>query len=103
MEYRTLARDDGWLSNAFERETVTISVHEDVRNDERAYYQACEAGLQKIPRGDRIGAKCTMGRALISRRSIPGGLIGGVFETRFDPAGCFLNDFLTSVRPPKAP
>ena len=36
----------------------------------------------KNTKGDRIGAKCTMGRALISWRSIPGGLIGGVFETR---------------------
>ena len=43
VEYRTLAADDVWLSTAFERDTVTISVHQDVREDETAYYQACEA------------------------------------------------------------
>ncbi|MEM7100435.1 MAG: D-arabinono-1,4-lactone oxidase [Pseudomonadota bacterium] len=42
VEYRTLAADDVWLSSAYERDTITISVHEDVRVDERAYYQGCE-------------------------------------------------------------
>lgn len=39
VKYRTLAADDVWLSTAYERPTVTISVHQDVREDETAYYR----------------------------------------------------------------
>ena len=42
VEYRTLAADDVWLSSAYQRDTATISVHQDVREDETAYYRACE-------------------------------------------------------------
>lgn len=42
VEYRTLAADDVWLSTAYERDTVTISVHEDVRKDDAPYFRACE-------------------------------------------------------------
>ncbi len=31
VEYRTLAADDSWLSPAYARETVTISIHQDAR------------------------------------------------------------------------
>lgn len=42
VEFRTLAADDVWLSTAYERPTVTISVHQTTDEDETAYYQACE-------------------------------------------------------------
>lgn len=42
VEYRTLAADDVWLSTAFECDTVTISVHEDIREDDEPYFRACE-------------------------------------------------------------
>ena len=42
VEYRTVAADDVWLSMAYGRPTVTISVHQDVREDETDYYRACE-------------------------------------------------------------
>ncbi|MBO6820821.1 MAG: FAD-binding protein [Pseudomonadales bacterium] len=42
VEYRTIAEDDIWLSMAFGRPTVSISVHQDVRLDEEPYYRACE-------------------------------------------------------------
>ena len=31
VEYRTLAADDVWLSTAYQRDTVTITVHQDVK------------------------------------------------------------------------
>ena len=43
VEYRTLAADDVWLSTAYQRDTVTLSVHQDVSEDETAYFRACEA------------------------------------------------------------
>ena len=42
VEYRTLAADDVWLSTAFERPTVTISVHQGMDADDTAYFHACE-------------------------------------------------------------
>ena len=42
VEYRTVAADDVWLSMAYNRPTVTISVHQDVRESEDAYFRACE-------------------------------------------------------------
>ena len=43
VEYRTVAADDIWLSMAFGRPTVTISVHQDIREPEEPYFRACEA------------------------------------------------------------
>ena len=42
VEYRTLAADDVWLSTAYARDTVTISVHQDVAVDDEPYFRACE-------------------------------------------------------------
>jgi FAD/FMN-containing dehydrogenase len=42
VEYRTVAADDIWLSMASDRDTVTISVHQDIKQDEEPYYRACE-------------------------------------------------------------
>ena len=43
VEFRTLAADDVWLSSAYQRATVTLSVHQTIDADERPYYRACEA------------------------------------------------------------
>ncbi len=43
VEFRTLAADDVWMSTAYERPTVTISVHQTTDEDETDYYNACEA------------------------------------------------------------
>jgi hypothetical protein len=42
VEYRTLAADDAMLSPAFQRETVTISVHQDARRPYEEYFRAVE-------------------------------------------------------------
>ncbi len=42
VEYRTVAADDVWLSMAYGRSTVTISVHQDIREPDEPYYRACE-------------------------------------------------------------
>ncbi len=42
IEYRSLAADDVWLSTAYERETVTISVHQGIEHDDAALFRACE-------------------------------------------------------------
>ena len=42
VEYRSLAADDAMLSPAFQRETVTISVHQDARRPYEEYFRAVE-------------------------------------------------------------
>ena len=98
VEFRTLAADDVWLSTAYERETVTISVHQDVRIDETAYYQACEEiflsyagrphwGKVNYLSGQQLGdAHPRWGDWWDARDQI-------------DPKGVFLNEYLASIRP----
>ena len=42
VEYRTLAADDVWLSPAYGRDSVTISIHEDAARDASALFRDCE-------------------------------------------------------------
>jgi FAD/FMN-containing dehydrogenase len=42
VEYRTLAADDVWLSTAYKRDVVTISVHQGMDEDDEPYFRACE-------------------------------------------------------------
>ena len=42
LEYRTLAADDVWLSTAYERPTVTISVHQGIDQPDEPLFRACE-------------------------------------------------------------
>lgn len=47
VEYRTLAADDAFLSPAYQRPTVTISVHQDARRTYETEFRACEAVFKK--------------------------------------------------------
>ena len=42
LEYRTLAADETWLSTAYQRETVTLSVHQGIDQPDGALFRACE-------------------------------------------------------------
>ena len=42
VELRTLAADDVWMSTAFERETITLSVHQGADQPHEALFEACE-------------------------------------------------------------
>lgn len=97
VEYRTLAADDVWLSTAYQQDTVTISVHQDVREDEEAYYRACEEIFLSY------GGKPHWGKVHY--------LTGAQLEqcharwhdwwrvrNHFDPARTFLNPYLRSLQ-----
>lgn len=43
LEYRTLAADETWLSTAYQRETVTLSVHQGIDQPDGPLFRACEA------------------------------------------------------------
>ncbi len=57
LEFRTLAADDVWLSSAYRRPTVTISVHQGVDFDDEALFRACEEiflGYQGRPHWGKV-------------------------------------------------
>ena len=42
VEYRTLALNDVWMSTAYQRPTVPISVHQEIDLDDEALFRASE-------------------------------------------------------------
>lgn len=98
VEYRTVAADDVWLSMAFERPTVTISVHQDVNEDDEPYFRACEEifksyagrphwGKVHYLDGDELAARHPRWRDWWQARDA------------IDPKGVFLNEHLRRVQP----
>jgi FAD/FMN-containing dehydrogenase len=96
VEYRTLAADDVWLSPAFERASVTISIHEDAERSYDALFGACEAVFR------RYGGRPHWGK-LHSRTAAD---LAPCFahwdhfwrlRDALDPEGRFLNEHLGTV------
>lgn len=98
VEYRTLAADDVWLSTAYERPTVTISLHQGVEVDDEPMYRAAEEIFRSFE-----------GRPHWAKVNYLGGdVLAGIHprwsdwwtvRDRLDPDGVFLNDYLRSIRP----
>jgi L-gulonolactone oxidase len=97
VEYRTLAADDVWLSTAFERDTVTISVHQDVREDETAYFQACERIFLEHGGRPHWGKVHYLSGAELAARH-PMWERWWQARDRTDPTGVFLNAHLRAMR-----
>ncbi|MGI9322987.1 MAG: D-arabinono-1,4-lactone oxidase [Pseudomonadales bacterium] len=98
VEYRTVAADDLWLSMATGRATVTLSVHQDIRQDETDYYQACEAVFR------RYQGRPHWGKVNYLTADDLAGLYPrwqDWWRTRnaHDPKGVFLNDYMRSIAP----
>lgn len=98
VEYRSVAADDVWLSAANGRATVTISVHEDVANDETEYFQACEAIF--LAHGGRPHwGKLNYLDGSVLARIHPDWHRWWRARDVVDPAGVFLNPYLRGIRP----
>jgi FAD/FMN-containing dehydrogenase len=57
LEFRTLAADSVWLSSAYQRPTVTISVHQGADFDDEPLFRACEEiflGYQGRPHWGKV-------------------------------------------------
>jgi L-gulonolactone oxidase len=98
VEYRLVAGDDVWLSMANGRATVTISVHEDIRVDESAYYEACEKIFLEY------GGRPHWGKVnYLSAQQLeavhPDWHAWWQVRDKVDPNGVFLNDYLRRLRP----
>lgn len=98
VEYRTLAADDVWLSTAYERDTVTISVHQDINEDDEPYFRACEEiflDFGGLPHWGKVNY--LSGEQLAERHT----RWADWWRVRdeVDPGGTFLNSYLTNIRP----
>ncbi|HEX7035632.1 MAG TPA: D-arabinono-1,4-lactone oxidase [Pseudomonadales bacterium] len=98
VEYRTVAADDVWLSQAFERDVVTISVHQDVREDETRYFRACEEVFLDHQGRPHWGKLRYLGRDQLAARH-PAWARWWAVRDAVDPAGRLLNDHLRALRP----
>jgi len=98
VEYRTLAADDVWLSTPYQRDSVTISLHQAVDEDEEPMFRAAEtiflefggrphwAKLNYLD-GDDLAAMHDRWDDWWSARDT------------YDLDGVFLNDYMRSIRP----
>ncbi len=98
VEYRTLAADDVWMSTAYERDTVTISIHQDVREDETAYYRAAEAIFLRYDGRPHWGKVHYLNGEQLAERH-PRWSDWWRVRDRLDPDGRFLNPWLADLRP----
>jgi FAD/FMN-containing dehydrogenase len=101
VEYRTLAADDVWLSTAYERPTVTISVHQDANEDDAPYFRACEDIFKAFAGRPHWGKIQYLDGAALAARH-PRWSDWWKARDAVDPAQLFLNDYLLTVRPARA-
>lgn len=98
VEVRTLAADEVWLSPAYRRDTITISVHQDVREDETDYYRACEAIFRSFDGRPHWGkVNYLTGEDFV--KCYPQWQPWWQAQQQVDPNGVFLNPYLQGLKP----
>lgn len=98
VEYRSLAADDVWLSTAYQRPTVTISLHQGVEVDDEPMFRAAEEVFRRFdgrPHWGKVNYLSGDELAAIHPRWTDWWTV----RDRYDPDGVFLNDYLRSIRP----
>ena len=98
VEYRTVAADDIWLSMGYKRPTVTISVHQDVREPEEAYFRACEEIFREYDGRPHWG-KVNYLRSEEFASIYPRWDEWWKVRDEVDPTMLFLNNWAKSIRP----
>lgn len=98
VEYRTLAADDVWLSTAYERPTVTISLHLPAADDDGPLFRAAEAVFRDHD-GRPHWAKVHYLDGATLAAIHPAWSRWWAVRDSVDPAGTFLNQYLQTVRP----
>ncbi|MBX9790664.1 MAG: FAD-binding protein [Pirellulales bacterium] len=96
VEYRTLAADDIWLSPAYGRETVTISVHDAADRPFAKFFAAVEAIFRRYDGRPHWGKIHTLSAAELGEL-YPRWDDAMAVRRRIDPAGRFLNEHLRRV------
>jgi FAD/FMN-containing dehydrogenases len=94
--YRPIAADDAWLSNAYQRDIVAITIHQHATLPYRDYFNDIEQILQHYGGRPHWGKKHSLKAAQL-RRLYPMWQPFQDLRTAFDPHGVFLNDHLTEI------
>ena len=98
VEYRTLAADDVWMSTAYERPTVTISLHYDVGQDETPMFSQAESIFREHDGRPHWGKVNYLDGPTLAELH-PSWDDWWTVRDRLDPAGTMLNPYLLSIRP----
>jgi len=97
VEYRTLAADDVWMSTAYQRDTVTISVHEDIKQDDEPYFRACEEIFLSFGGKPHWGKVNYQSGQQLEKMHSKWNAWWKVRDS-VDPKGIFLNNYLAELR-----
>ncbi len=93
VEYRTLAPDDAFISPAYQRDTVTISVHQDARWTYEAEFRAVEGVFRRYDGRPHWGKIHWLQRDELARLYPEWERFVEIRRT-FDPEGRFLSPYL---------
>ncbi|MEZ4868680.1 MAG: D-arabinono-1,4-lactone oxidase [Caldilineaceae bacterium] len=96
IEYRTLAADDIWLSPAYGRATVTISIHQAAELPYQPFFAAAEA-IFRNHQGRPHWGKIHTQNATTLADLYPAWTRFQTVRTHLDPDGRFLNDHLRMI------
>lgn len=102
VEYRTLAGDETWLSPAYERQSVTLSVHQTIEEDDKPLFSACEKIFLAFGGRPHWGKVHYLG-AEDFKVAYPKWEDWWAVRNSVDPKGVFLNDYLASLGGSLAP
>lgn len=93
IEYRTVAADDVWLSPFYERDSVTIAVHQHHRVDTAKLFETCEAIFRRYEGRPHWGKRHTRTAADLESLYPKYGAFCAL-RRQVDPGGKFLNAHL---------
>ncbi len=98
LEYRTVAADDVSISTANGRPTVTISAHQDIGEDDRALFEACEEIFRSYDGRPHWGKVHYLNGSELAEL-YPGYRRWWELRDRYDPDGLFVTEDLNRLRP----
>ena len=97
IEYRTLAKDDVWMSTACGRDTVTISLHYDVGEDETPLFGAAERIFRAVDGKPHWAKVHYLDGETLSAMHAHWSDWWRV-RNAADPDGLFLNEYMLSIK-----
>jgi FAD/FMN-containing dehydrogenase len=98
IEYRNLAADEVWLSTAYRRPSVTLSVHQGIDRPDEPLFRACEAIFRQYEGRPHWGKVHYLGAQDLAAMH-PRHADWWRVRDAWDPDGLFVNAHLASLRP----
>ena len=96
VEYRTLGADETWLSPAYQRDAVTISVHQAAELPCAEFFTAAEEIFRAYEGRPHWGKVHSQSPAELAALYPKWGAFQEVRQ-QLDPQGCFLNEYLREL------